>query len=112
MNNTCAGPPTRNQVSGASGSLPSSRPRSFGSRDLSEGTMSGNVIGADVNHSYSQGAISAPSGAHCAAGTARGVEKAQCACVYCALPTYRNIFLLEVNNLDSDSLPCHGGGTL
>src|SRR3954464_5527252 len=44
MNSACAGPPTRNQVSGASGSLASSRPRRSGSADFSWGRMSGKVI--------------------------------------------------------------------
>src|SRR5215208_7067989 len=44
MNKTCAGPPTRNQVSGASGSFGSSRPRSLDSFCLRSKTMSGKLM--------------------------------------------------------------------
>src|SRR5262245_49882628 len=43
MNSACAGPPTRNQVSGASGSLGRSRPRRAGRRACRSATMSVNV---------------------------------------------------------------------
>src|SRR6516165_5708950 len=45
MNRACAGPPTRNQVSGPRGSLAMSRPRRFGSLALSSGTISKNRAG-------------------------------------------------------------------
>src|SRR5262245_58174010 len=44
MNNTCAGPPTRNHVSGASGSFAMSRPRSAGILAFRSGMMSGKLI--------------------------------------------------------------------
>ena len=44
VNSACAGPPTRNQVSGASGSLASSRPRSCGIAACSSGVMSGKLM--------------------------------------------------------------------
>ena len=43
MNSTCAGPPTRNQVSSASDWFGSSRPRSSGTFVLRSGTMSANI---------------------------------------------------------------------
>src|SRR5215467_10666692 len=44
MNRTCAGPPTRNQVSSASDWLASSRPRSSGIFDFKSGAISTKVI--------------------------------------------------------------------
>src|SRR6476659_7263718 len=44
MNNTCAGPPTRNQVSSASDWFGMSRPRRLGMRAFRSGTRSGKVM--------------------------------------------------------------------
>src|SRR5215208_5385 len=44
MNKTCAGPPTRNQVSSASDWFAISRPRSCGILDLRSAVMSGKLI--------------------------------------------------------------------
>src|SRR5262252_8125756 len=55
MNNTCAGPPTRNHVSSANCWLAMSRPRRSGRRERRSGRMSGNTtvwfISKDVNFS-------------------------------------------------------------
>src|SRR3954470_22534113 len=52
MNKTCAGPPTRNQVSGASGSLDSKRPRSCERQALRAERMSGKVIASDARANW------------------------------------------------------------
>src|SRR5690349_10264103 len=48
MNSTCAGPPTRNQVSSASDWLASNRPRNAGIADLSAAVMSGKLMRARI----------------------------------------------------------------
>src|SRR6266511_6153422 len=50
MNSTCAGPPTRNQVSSASGWFASRRPRSSGIYAFNSETISGKVMAAQLRH--------------------------------------------------------------
>src|SRR5947209_7896818 len=52
MNRTCAGPPTRNQVSSASDWFAIKRPRSVGMRPLSSATRSGDIMATRAQRAY------------------------------------------------------------
>src|SRR5262249_44230270 len=55
MNRTCAGPPTRNQVSSASDWFAISRPRSAGMRALRSATRSGNIMATQARRASYRG---------------------------------------------------------